>query len=163
MIKFNKKSRSKTKEGKKRKRITFDSLSAHYEIWKLSLNALGHGIFSTKEKQGKRLKILTPKQLFQRLPISLPQVKACNTSEGLINKIRKIIYFLFQAKEVTKNVYNNIMNWTKLQNRMDTIFMISESSKASDFHKLLFFLSGKRNLKIRDKYVALSKLSIYYT
>ena len=110
MIKFNKKARSKTKEGKKKKRITFDSLSAHYEIWKLTLNALGHGIFSTKEKQGKRLKILTAKQLFQRLPISLPQVKACNTSEGLINKIRKIIYFLFQAKEVTKNVYNNIMN-----------------------------------------------------
>ena len=48
MIKFNKKSRSKTKEGKKEKRITFDSLSAHYEIWKLTLNALGHGIFSTK-------------------------------------------------------------------------------------------------------------------
>ena len=46
---------------------------------------------------------------------------------------------------------------------MDTIFMISENSKASDFHKLLFFLSGKRNLKISDKYVALSKLSIYYT
>ena len=56
------------------------------------------------------------------------------------------------------------MNWTKLQNGMDTIFMISENSKASDFHKLLFFLSGKRNLKIiSDKYVALSKLSIYYT
>ena len=48
MIKFNKKSRSKTKEGKKEKRITFDSFSAHYEIWKLTLNALGHGIFSTK-------------------------------------------------------------------------------------------------------------------
>ena len=34
-----------------------------------------------KAKHGKALNILTPKQMFQRLPIALTQVKAINTSE----------------------------------------------------------------------------------
>ena len=38
--------------------------------------------------KGKGLKILTPKQLFQRLPIALAQVKAGNNSENLSNEIR---------------------------------------------------------------------------
>ena len=46
---------------------------------------------------------------------------------------------------------------------MDTIFMNSENSKTSDPPTLLLNLSDKINLKIRDKYVALSNLSIYYT
>ena len=46
---------------------------------------------------GKRLKILTPKQMLQRLPIAFPQVKAGNTSDKLINEIRQIIYSLCQA------------------------------------------------------------------
>ena len=48
------------------------------------------------------------------------------------NEIRQIIYSLYRTKEVTKKVYNNIMNLIKLQNRMDTIFMNSENSKTSD-------------------------------
>ena len=46
---------------------------------------------------------------------------------------------------------------------MDTIFMSSGSSKASDLHRLLLNLSDEINLKRSDKYVALSNLSIYYT
>ena len=34
--------------------------------------------------------MVTPKQMFQRLPIALAQVKADNTSEQLLNEIRKI-------------------------------------------------------------------------
>ena len=60
----------------------------------------------------------------QRLPISLGQVKSGNTSENLLNKIREIIYSLYTAKEISKNVYNNIMNSIKFWNRMDTLFMI---------------------------------------
>ena len=45
-----------------------------------------------------------------RLLIALAQVKAGNTSENLLNEIRQIIYTLYQEKEVTKKVYNNIMN-----------------------------------------------------
>ena len=43
--------------------------------------------------------------MIQILPIALAQVKAHNTPENLLNKIRQIIYILYRAKEVTKNVY----------------------------------------------------------
>ena len=62
-----------------------------------------------------RLKILTPELILQRLLTALAQVKAGNTSENLLNEISQIIYFLFRAKEITKKVYNNIMNSIKLQ------------------------------------------------
>ena len=62
------------------------------------------------EKQEETgLKILTPKQMLQRLPTALAQVKAGNNSESLLNKIRQIIYSLYQSKQVTKKVYNNII------------------------------------------------------
>ena len=47
-----------------------------------------------KAKDGKGLKILTPKQMFQRLPIAIAQVKAGNTCEKLLNEIRQFIYSL---------------------------------------------------------------------
>ena len=56
-----------------------------------------------------KLKILTPKQMLQRLPTALAQVKAGNNSESLLNKIRQIVYSLYQSKEITKKVYNNII------------------------------------------------------
>ena len=67
--------------------------------------------YKTKQNktEGKRLKILTPKQMLQRLPIALAQVKAGNNSENLLNKIRQIVYSLYQSKEITKKVYNNLM------------------------------------------------------
>ena len=61
------------------------------------------------ETEGKGLKILTPKQMLQRLPIALAQVKAGNNSENLLNEIRQIIYSLYQSKEITKKIYNNLM------------------------------------------------------
>ena len=44
------------------------------------------------------MKILSPNQMFQRLPIALAQVKASNTSENPQNKIRRIIYSLYREK-----------------------------------------------------------------
>ena len=105
------------------------------------------------------LKILTPKQMLQRLPIALAQVKVSNTSENLLHEIRQIVYSLYQANEITKKVYNNITNSIKLWNRMD----IPENSKTSDPRRLLLNLSDKINLKRRDKYITLSNLSIYHT
>ena len=74
-----------------------------------------------KQQKGKghpsdlatHIKILIPKQMLQRLPIALAQVKSVNTSENLLNEIRQIIYFLYRTKEITKEVYNNIMNSIK--------------------------------------------------
>ena len=67
-----------------------------------------------KTKYEEVLKILIPKQMIQTWPIAPPRVKAGSTSENLLNEIRKIIHSLYQAKEITKKVYNNIMNSIKV-------------------------------------------------
>ena len=61
------------------------------------------------ETKGTGLKILTPKQMLQRLPIALALVKAGNNSENFLNEIRQIIYSLYQSKEITKKVCNNLI------------------------------------------------------
>ena len=80
------------------------------------LDAFESKIFPTKTEgtaflnfDHSKLKILTPKQMLQRLPIDLAQVKAGNSSENLLNKIKQIVYLLYQSKEITKKVYNNII------------------------------------------------------
>ena len=47
--------------------------------------------------------------MLQRLPITLAQVKAGNSSEKLLSEIRQVVYSLYQSKEITKKVYNNII------------------------------------------------------
>ena len=59
-------------------------------------------------KIGTGLKILTPKQLLHRLSKALEEVKAGDNSESLLNEIRQIVYSLYQSKQITKKVYNNI-------------------------------------------------------
>ena len=78
-------------------------------------------------------------------------------------KSDKLYIFCIEKKKITKKVYNNIMNSIKSWKRMDTIFMNSENSKTSDPHRLLINLTDKIDLRRKDKYVALSNLSIYYT
>ena len=65
-------------------------------------------------KQLKRLTILTPKQMLQRLPIALAQARAGNNSENLLHEIRQIVYFLYQSKQITKKVYNNVIKSIKV-------------------------------------------------
>ena len=67
--------------------------------------------YKAKQDETKEtgLKILTPKQLLQRLPVALAQVKGGNNSENLLNEIRQIVYSLYQSKQITKKVYNNII------------------------------------------------------
>ena len=54
------------------------------------------------ETEGKGLEILTPKQMLQRLTIAV-------ALESLLNEIRQIIYFLYESKQITKKLYNNII------------------------------------------------------
>ena len=62
------------------------------------------------EQRAARRKILTPKQMLQRLPMALAQVKARNNSESLLNEIRQIVYSWYQSKSlITKQVYINII------------------------------------------------------
>ena len=67
-----------------------------------------------REQEGEGLKILTPNQMLKRLPIALAQIKAGNNSENLLNEIRQIVYSLYRSKEITKKVYNNIINSIKV-------------------------------------------------
>ena len=67
-----------------------------------------------KAKQGTGLKILTPKQMLQRLPLALAQIKAGNNSESLLNEIRQIVCSLYQSKEITKKVDDNIVKSIKV-------------------------------------------------
>ena len=46
---------------------------------------------------------------------------------------------------------------------MDTIFMNSENSRASEYHVLMLKLTDKLDLRRGQKSVALPNLSIYYT
>ena len=80
------------------------------------LNAFTSKIFLRKSEGSgilnsghSKLKILTPKQMLQRLPSALAQVKAGNNSENLLNEIRQIVYSLYQTKEITKKVHDNIV------------------------------------------------------
>ena len=54
------------------------------------------------EQGGIGLKILTPKQMLQILPIALAQVKAGNNSASLLIEIRQVVYSLHQSKQITK-------------------------------------------------------------
>ena len=67
--------------------------------------------FNKQNQQGKGLKILTPNQMFSRLPITLAQLKAGNNSEKLKNEIRQLLYSLYRSKNMTKQVYNNLINY----------------------------------------------------
>ena len=66
--------------------------------------------YDSKNSETKRkgLKILTLKQMFQRLPISPAQVKGGNNSESLLNEIRQIVYSLHQSKQITKKIIKSI-------------------------------------------------------
>ena len=68
----------------------------------------GSGNVVSKSK-GTGLKILTNKQMLNRLPILLAQIQAGNNSSKLKNEIRQILYSLYRSKALTKTVYNNLI------------------------------------------------------
>ena len=59
---------------------------------------------------GKGLKILTPDQMFSRLPIILAQLKAGNNPEKFVNEIRQLLYSLYRSRKLTKTIYNDLIN-----------------------------------------------------
>ena len=82
---------------------------------KIELIGIGENILNVNNQQrGKGFKKLIAKQMLQRLLIALAQVKSVNTFENLLSESRQIIYSLYQAKEITKIVHNNLMNSIKL-------------------------------------------------
>ena len=80
------------------------------------LDAFESKIFLTKSKRTgflnldrSTLKVLTPTQMLQILPVALAQVKASNNSESLFNEISQNVYSLYKSKQITKQVYNIII------------------------------------------------------
>ena len=67
--------------------------------------------FNKQDQEGKGLKILTPNQMLSRLPIALAQLKAGNNSERLKNEIRQLLYSLYRSENMTKQVYNNLVDY----------------------------------------------------
>ena len=58
---------------------------------------------------GSGFKILTNKQMLNRLPILLAQIQARNNSKKLKNETRQILYSLYRSKVLTKTVYYNLI------------------------------------------------------
>ena len=108
-------------EKRKLRSDVLDSVTSLVKGREVVLKAFQSGIFQvSKESQkgegaNKMLKILTPNQILKRLLIDLAQVKAGNNSESLLNEIRQIVYSLYRSKEITKKVYNNIININIIQ------------------------------------------------
>ena len=117
---FVKNTKPKESTQKKLKSDVLNSVRALVDGRELMYNAFRSGIFhrleESQEGEGvnEMLKILTPNQRLKRLPIALAQVKAGNNSESLLNEIRQIVYSLYRSKEITKKVYNNIINSIKV-------------------------------------------------
>ena len=65
-----------------------------------------------RKQRGQGLKILTPNQMFSRLPISLAQLKAGNNSQKLKNEIRQLLYSLYRSKKLTKQLYKSLVDIT---------------------------------------------------
>ena len=115
-MKFKKYTKPRSQEKKQEKNAVLENLYNFWEGREKILDAFESKIFLIKSKSSgilnpdnSKLKILTRKQMLQRLPIALAQVKTGNNPESLLNEIRQIVYSLYQSKQMTKKKYNNII------------------------------------------------------
>ena len=65
--------------------------------------------FNEQNQQGQGIKILTPNQMLNRLPIALAQLQAGNNSNKLKNEIRQLLYSLYRSKNMTKQIYKSLI------------------------------------------------------
>ena len=59
------------------------------------------------QQEGQGIKILTPNQMLNRLPIALAQLQAGNTSNKLKNEIRQLLYSLYRSKNMTEQIHKS--------------------------------------------------------
>ena len=65
---------------------------------------------NSKNQLGLGLKILTPDQMLNRLPITLAQLKAGNISKKIKNEIRQLLYSLYRSKKLTKQLHKSLID-----------------------------------------------------
>ena len=85
--------------------------------------------------------------MLQSLPIALAQVEAGNNSESLLNDIRQIVYFLYQLKEITKKLYNNIIKWIQWNYKNGYNIYELRKQESTEPHVLILNLSDKLDLR----------------
>ena len=78
-----------------------------YNIVKVVKNILDFN--KIKQQEGQGIKISTPNQMLNRLPIALAQLKAGNNSNKLKNEIRQLLYSLYRSKNMTEQVYKSLI------------------------------------------------------
>ena len=66
--------------------------------------------FNKHAQEGQGMKILTPNQMRNRLPIALAQLQAGNNSNKLKNEIRQLLYSLYRSKNMTKQIYKSLIS-----------------------------------------------------
>ena len=96
---FNNEARPRSNSDKKDQKNILNSVENLYYGRELVLNTFKSGLFKLKPTTRTGLKILTPKQMLQRLPMALAQLKAGNSSESLLNEIRQIVYSLYHISQ----------------------------------------------------------------
>ena len=118
---FKKQVKQKNPKKKEQKEVILKNLYNFLEGRERVLEVFESKIFPIKSKgtgflnsDHSKLKIVTSKQMLQNLPIGFAQIKAGNNSESILNEIRRIVYSLYQPKEITKKVYNNIIKSIKI-------------------------------------------------
>ena len=65
--------------------------------------------FNKQNQEWKGIKILTPNQMLSRLPVSLAKLEAENNCNKLKNEIRQLLWSLYRSKNMTKQIYNNLL------------------------------------------------------
>ena len=105
IMNFRKNTKPRSQE-KKKKRLFLKTYIIFLRVEKKFFDTFDSKIFSIKSKGAgilnpnhSKLKILTHKQMLQRLPIVLARVKVGNNSESLLNEIRQIVYSLYKSKQ----------------------------------------------------------------
>ena len=73
-------------------------------------NIVGKILEFNRQQSGQGLKTLTQSQMLNRLPISLAQLNAENSSEKLKNEIRQLLYSLCRSKKLTKQMYKSLID-----------------------------------------------------
>ena len=67
------------------------------------------GFNKQNQQKGQGIKMLTPNQMLNRLPIALAQLQAGNNSNKLRNEIRQLLYSLYRSKNMTKQIYKSLI------------------------------------------------------
>ena len=63
-----------------------------------------------EQQDGQGIKILTPNQMRNRLPIALAQLQAGNNYNKLKNEIRQLLYSLYRSKKITEQIYKSLIS-----------------------------------------------------